>query len=98
MTIRRPGNGWAGNPRVTLPPCYRPRLKGADHDETIDLMEIPGKRYDLAPIHLQATLQEAQEQLNRTNAEALYVQRQTAPGINRVYGILTREMIDATYR
>jgi H+/Cl- antiporter ClcA len=69
-----------------------------DDDQTIDLMEIPGKRYDLAPIHLQATLQEAQEQLNRTSAEALYVQRQTAPGINRVYGILTREMIDATYR
>jgi len=72
--------------------------KGSDHDETIDLMEIPGKRYDLAPIHLQATLQEAQEQLNRSSAEALYVQRQTAPGINRIYGILTREMIDATYR
>ena len=72
--------------------------RGADIDETIDLMEIPGKRYDLAPIHLQATLQEAQEQLNKTNAEALYVQRQNAPGINRVYGILTREMIDASYR
>ncbi|MDX1346262.1 MAG: chloride channel protein, partial [Sedimenticolaceae bacterium] len=72
--------------------------RAPDRDETIDLMEIPGKRYDLAPIHLQATLQEAQEQLNKTNAEALYVQRQTAPGINRVYGILTREMIDASYR
>jgi len=71
---------------------------GADNDEAIDLIEIPGKRYDLAPIHLQATLQEAQEQLNASNAEALYVQRQTAPGINRVYGILTRDMIDATYR
>jgi chloride channel protein, CIC family len=70
----------------------------ADNDETIDLMEIPGQRYDLAPIHLQATLQEAQEQLNNSKAEALYVQRQTAPGINRVYGILTRDMIDATYR
>jgi len=69
-----------------------------DNDQIIDLMEIPGKRYDLAPIHLQATLQEAQEQLSNSNAEALYVQRQTAPGINRVYGILTREMIDATYR
>ncbi len=72
--------------------------RGADNDETIDLMEIPGQRYDLAPIHLQATLQEAQELLNNSNAEALYVQRQTAPGINRVYGILTREMIDASYR
>ena len=67
-------------------------------DEPIALMEIPGQRFDLSPIHLQATLQEALEQLNKGDAEALYVQRQTAPGIHRVYGILTREMIDATYR
>jgi hypothetical protein len=69
-------------------------------DETgfIDLMEIPGQRYDLAPIHLQATLQEAQELLKKSSAEALYVQRENAPGIHRVYGILTQEMIDATYR
>lgn len=73
----------------------------ADHEmplETIDLMEIPGHRFDIAPIHLQATLQEAHELLNETSAEALYVQRQTAPGIHRVYGILTRDMIESTYR
>jgi hypothetical protein len=75
-------------------------LDAGQPDETgsIDLMEIPGQRYDLAPIHLQATLQEAQEQLKNSSAEALYVQRETAPGIHRVYGILTQEMIDATYR
>jgi H+/Cl- antiporter ClcA len=75
-------------------------LDASQPDETgsIDLMEIPGQRYDLVPIHLQATLQEAQEQLKNSSAEALYVQRETAPGIHRVYGILTQEMIDATYR
>jgi H+/Cl- antiporter ClcA len=64
----------------------------------VDLMEIPGQRYDIAPVHLQATLQEALDILNSSNAHALYVQRQTAPGIHRVYGILTREMIESAYR
>ncbi|MGD9356577.1 MAG: chloride channel protein [Chromatiales bacterium] len=75
-------------------------LAARQPDETgsIDLMEIPGQRFDLAPIHLQATLQEAQELLKKSSAEALYVQRENAPGIHRVYGILTQEMIDATYR
>jgi H+/Cl- antiporter ClcA len=71
---------------------------GETPPESINLMEIPGQRFDIAPIHLQASLQEAQEVLNETRAEALYVQRQTAPGIHRVYGILTRDMIESAYR
>jgi hypothetical protein len=70
----------------------------ASRPETVDLMEIPGRRYDIAPIHLQATLQEALDTLNNSSADALYVQRQTAPGIHRVYGILTRDMIESAYR
>jgi hypothetical protein len=65
---------------------------------SVDLMEIPAQRFDIAPVHLQATLQEAQELLNNSSAEALYVQRQTAPGIHRIYGILTRDMIESAYR
>ena len=37
----------------------------------------------------QATLQEALEQLERTGAEALYVERMTAPGIKPIFGVLT---------
>ena len=46
----------------------------------LDLMEIPGRRLQLAPVQLQATLQEALQQLDRSGAEALYVERMTAPG------------------
>jgi H+/Cl- antiporter ClcA len=64
----------------------------------LDLMEIPGRRLQLAPVHLQATLQEALEQLERTGAEALYVERMTAPGIKPIFGVLTREQVESAYR
>lgn len=63
----------------------------------IDLLEIPGQRIDVAPIYLQATLQEALERLN-SGAEALYVERMTAPGIRRIYGVLTREQVESAYK
>lgn len=67
-------------------------------DEPIDLQSIPADRYSLAAVHLQATLQEALERLDRDAAEALYVERTTAPGIRRIYGVITRRMIERTYR
>jgi H+/Cl- antiporter ClcA len=66
--------------------------------EEIDLGEIPGRRYNVAAVNLQATLQEGLDILRDRSAEALYVERMTAPGIHRVYGILTREMVDSAYR
>ncbi len=72
---------------------------GKEAGETrIDLMNIPGKRLELAPIQLHETLQEALEKLDRGEGEALYVRRMSAPGIWRVYGILTREQIESSYR
>jgi hypothetical protein len=45
-----------------------------------------------------ATLQEAQDRLTETGAEALYVVSQTVPGIPRVLGVLTPEDIESSYR
>ncbi|RTZ71826.1 MAG: chloride channel protein [Gammaproteobacteria bacterium] len=64
----------------------------------IDLLKIPGRRLQVAPAHLRETLQEAHETLQKGEAEALYVRRMTAPGIYRIYGILTREQIESAYR
>ncbi len=69
---------------------------GAAQNE-LDLLEIPGRRIDVAPIYLQATLQEALEKLNG-GVEALYVERMTAPGIRRIYGVLTREQLESAYK
>ena len=65
---------------------------------TIDLLQIPGRRYQIAAIDLRATLQEAYDMLSNDEVEALYIERMTAPGIKRTYGILTGEMIDSAYQ
>jgi hypothetical protein len=49
-------------------------------------------------VHLQETLQQALERLDAGEGEALYVERVTAPGIRRIYGILTRQMVESSYR
>lgn len=73
-------------------------IRAAGAPDGIDLMKIPGRRLQLAPIHLHDTLQEALEILNKESTEALYVRRMTAPGIWRIYGILTREQIESAYQ
>jgi CBS domain-containing protein len=63
---------------------------------TLDLMEIPAMRQELAHTHLQATLQEAWETLRENNVDALYVTH-AATSNARVYGVLTRKDIEETY-
>jgi CIC family chloride channel protein len=63
-----------------------------------DLYAIPGERLQVASIDLQANLQEALDRLNASSVEALYVSRLVAPGIAHVYGVLTRERIERSYR
>lgn len=67
-------------------------------DTLIDLMQIPAQRMPVARIHLQASMQEALSSFEETAAEALVVERVTAPGIYRVYGIVLPEMVDKSYR
>ena len=77
---------------------YLKREDGDQDKRTIDLMAIPGKRLEIQSVHIRATLLEAQEILDRSSVDALYVQRQTAPGIHHIYGILTHEMIESAYQ
>jgi len=63
-----------------------------------DLMDLPGNRYQADAIDFQATVQEARERLQQSDAEALYITRTTVPGISRVYGVLTSEDIESSYR
>ena len=73
-------------------------LKDAGDKDRFDLREVPAQRLQAAEIDMQASLQEAHEHLHDTGAEALYVARITAPGIKRVYGILTPQRIEQAYR
>ncbi|MFW5824777.1 MAG: chloride channel protein [Marinobacter sp.] len=66
--------------------------------DEIDLMEMPANRRDIAPIQYQATLEEALEQFDATQAEALYVQRHVAPTIQRIYGVVLKSDIESYYQ
>jgi H+/Cl- antiporter ClcA len=69
-----------------------------DPAEPIDLLSIPARRLDAATIELRANLQEAWEMFRDTRVEALVVRRMTAPGIYRLYGVLTPNRVESTYR
>jgi CIC family chloride channel protein len=91
----------AGRPDLIMPAVDLARwLADQDLDESssIDLLEIPAERSQVAAIAISATLQQAWEQLQATEAEALYVQRITAPGIERIYGVLTLNRIESAYK
>ncbi len=72
--------------------------KGDPEATEFDLLALPAARLQVGRIDLQATLQEALELMESTGAEALYVARATAPGVERIYGVLTRQDIDRNYR
>jgi chloride channel protein, CIC family len=67
-------------------------------DEEIVLLEIPAKRRQLVQVGLESTLQHAQQLLNESDAEALYVIRKLGHSADRIYGILTQEDIEKHYR
>jgi len=67
-------------------------------EQTYDLLDIPGERLAAEPIDNRATLQEAQERLQKSTAQVLYVVGQTVPGVPRVQGVLTQEEIENSYR
>lgn len=85
-------------PDLLMPAVDLARYLEDSESESLVLTEIPAQRYQLAPIHHQATLQEAMERLNKAGAEAIYVEQSTVPGLKRVYGILTRGRIESAYR
>jgi CIC family chloride channel protein len=67
-------------------------------DPEVDLAEIPATRKDVTSILLQATLSEALDTLNSSGVQALFVNRISAPMIDSVVGILTREDIESYYQ
>ena len=67
-------------------------------DNDIDLLEIPSKRMQLAPVKQQATLQQALKCLDESEAEALYVIQPIGAAADRIFGIVTRQDIEQSYQ
>ncbi|MDA3919245.1 MAG: chloride channel protein [Salinisphaera sp.] len=71
-----------------------------DTEATIDLTNVPAHRADAFAIDVRASLQEAYDRFEQSEAEALIVQRNSGSGSGRVvtYGILTPDSVAATSR
>ena len=89
----------AGMPTVLVPIAeIERRAKDQVGESEVELVDVPESGVRVAPIELQATLKEALETMAKNGAQALYVAQQTVPGVERIYGVLTREDIERYYR
>jgi CIC family chloride channel protein len=68
------------------------------NEEEIDLMSIPAERLQVTAIDLQANCQQAYEKLQPGSYDALFVERRIKFGGNRIYGVLSKDMIEKAYR
>jgi CIC family chloride channel protein len=66
-------------------------------DDAIDLLEIPATRKDVTRANIVASLQDAFQLLNKSGKEALYITGAKGRGLQRVYGVLTKEDIERSY-
>lgn len=66
--------------------------------DTIDLLEIPVKRLDVAAIDINSTLHEALARMNRNSLDALYITRHDRKGGDAITGIITRADIESWHR
>ncbi len=73
------------------------QAKGDKH-EAIDLLEIPGERWRLYPIHPRSTLQEALMLIREKNGFAVHVTQPHTPTSSPVAGIITQDQIDNYYQ
>ena len=78
------------------PPTWRCFSRNTQQVE-IDLLEIPAKRRDLSHTDVLASLKDALDLLNESGKEALYVTARGS-GPELIYGVLTREAIERSYR
>jgi len=72
--------------------------RDGDDPADIDLLAIPAARLQLAPIPLQASLLEASTLLEQDSVEALYVRGHRRGSEERIYGVLTSQLVESAYR
>ncbi len=87
-----------GQPQQLLRAADLARKLEEPVDAEVDLLEIPGARFDVAGVYFQATLREAQDAMDKAGVDMLYVWRMAGPTFKRIEGILTRQKIQSVYR
>ncbi|TQV85282.1 chloride channel protein [Aliikangiella coralliicola] len=68
-----------------------------DDKPDVDLMKIPADRQNIASVYLQGNLEEALDTMDRETVDAVYIFRTTGPMTDKIYGVLTREVIESHY-
>ncbi|MGK0373774.1 MAG: CIC family chloride channel protein [Arenicella sp.] len=66
--------------------------------QDLDLLKIPAKRIDTAATTIVATLQEAHELMQAEQCEVLFIRGAHGESKQRIYGVITREHIESSYR
>lgn len=74
-----------------------PKPDSEQKRKVINLLKIPANRQDLVSVNLQATLEEAFDKMEQAKMSAAYVYRITHDGQERIYGVITRDMITDQY-
>ncbi|MFT6005545.1 MAG: CIC family chloride channel protein [Pseudoalteromonas tetraodonis] len=64
----------------------------------VDLYSIPAMRLYTASVTIVATLQEAHEKMQTERCEVLYITGAHGESKSRIYGVITREHIESSYR
>ena len=72
-------------------------IEDKSDDEPIDLMEIPGKRLQVACIDLRATLAKARDTFQSENAEAICVVHWNRRSQRHCYGVIVRDQFEDLY-
>ena len=83
--------------RTLLPASDLARYLDTADDDDIHLLDIPAQRSELAPINLEASMQQARVALAEGGVDALYVRRQIAPLSFRTFGVLSRQDVESCY-
>jgi len=73
-------------------------ISAAQGSSDIDLLTIPGERWQVASVPMKANLQEAFELMDSAAHEALYVETTMRFGERRIFGVLSRHMVENAYR
>jgi len=64
----------------------------------LDLLHIPAKHLDTAPTTIVATLQDAHERMQAEQCNVLFIRGAHGESKQRIYGVITREHIESSYR
>lgn len=73
-------------------------IEGSEEQAAIDLLDIPAMRKDLIQTDVLASLQEALDLLDKSGMGAVYITGAKGAELKKIYGVLTREDIEKSYR